>query len=158
MTASGSQSASPAIRVEIADTDSLYDHVFVIRTRVFVDETNIDQEDEYDGFDHLATHFLAWYGTTPAGAARRRRLKNGAIRLERFAVLSEFRNSGIGKALVHAMLSDLPVGQVVVIHSLTETAGYYEQFGFVVVSDEFEEAGMGHVKLSKVISVHSDPQ
>ena len=144
-------SESPAIRVEIADTDSLFNHVFVIRTEVFVDESNIDQEDEYDGFDHLSTHFLAWYDNNPAGASRRRRLNNGAMRLERFAVLAEYRGKGIGKALVHAMLSDLPAGQRVVIHSLTEKVGYYEQFGFHAEGEEFEEAGIGHMKLSKMM-------
>lgn len=145
------QPETQQIRVEIADTDSLFNHVFLIRTEVFVDETNIDQEDEYDGFDHLSTHFLAWYGNNPAGAARRRRLNNGAIRLERFAVLAEHRGKGIGKALVNAMLSDLSSGKRVVIHSLTEKVGYYEQFGFEPVGEEFEEAGIGHMKLTKTI-------
>ncbi len=139
------------VRVEIADTDDLFNHVFLIRTEVFVEETRVDQEDEYDGFDHLSTHFLAWYGNNPAGAARRRRLTSGGFRLERFAVLKDFRGKGIGTALVQVALQGLPVGQRVTIHSLTDKAPFYEKFGFRIQGQEFEEAGMAHVRMTLTI-------
>ena len=49
-----SSTENPAITVQIADTDQLYNHVFTIRTTVFVEEESVDAEDEYDGFDFLA--------------------------------------------------------------------------------------------------------
>ncbi|MDP5172630.1 MAG: GNAT family N-acetyltransferase [Bacteroidia bacterium] len=147
MNSSHSASESSLIRVEVADSDELFNYVFFIRTQVFVEETSVDQEDEYDGFDHLSTHFLAWYGNNPAGAARRRRLMSGAIKLERFAVLKEFRSKGIGAALVHAGLEGLPPGTKVLIHSLSSKVTYYQRFGFEPVGEEFEEAGMMHQEM-----------
>ncbi len=141
MSSSSDDSSNQSIRVEEANTDALFNYVFTIRTEVFVEERSIDQEDEYDGFDHLSTHFLAWYGNNPAGASRRRRLNNGSFRLERFAVLADFRGKGVGAALVQAGLAGLPVGQLVVIHPTVETVPYFEKFGFEAVGDEFEEAG-----------------
>lgn len=142
MSSSSEDSSNQSIRVEEANTDALFNYVFTIRTEVFVDERSIDQEDEYDGFDHLSTHFLAWYGNNPAGAARRRRLNNGSFRLERFAVLAEHRNKGVGAALVMAGLKGLPPGQLVIIHPTVETVSYFEKFGFEAIGEEFEEAGI----------------
>lgn len=135
------------IRVEYVQTDEQFTQVFLIRTEVFVEEVQIDQEDEYDGFDHLATHFLAYYGEEAAGTARRRRLSTGPFRLERFAVRKEFRGKGIGLALLKAMSQDLPVGQEVVIHALSEMIPYYQRHGFRVLGEPFEEAGLPHVRM-----------
>ncbi len=135
------------IRVEIAESDEAFNQVFAIRRAVFVEESNVDEEDEYDGMDHLATHFLAWYGKDPAGTARRRRLISGAIRVERFSVLKGYRGQGIGRALVEASLKDLPAGQEVVLHSLVSKVSFYERFGFVPIEEEFEEVGLPHRKM-----------
>ncbi|GAB4402613.1 MAG: GNAT family N-acetyltransferase [Bacteroidia bacterium] len=131
-----------------ASSDELYDHVFLIRTEVFVDEVAVDQEDEYDGFDHLATHYLAWYGDIPAGTARWRTLSgSGAIRLERFAVRKPYRGLGIGSALVEAILADIPKSGQVFVHAQIHNLAFYQRFGFVEEGDEFEEAGLVHKKM-----------
>lgn len=147
MSSSSEGSSNQSIRVMEADTDALFNYVFSIRTEVFVEERHIDQEDEYDGFDHLSTHFLAWYDNNPAGASRRRRLNNGSFRLERFAVLREFRNKGVGTALVMAGLDGLAPGKWVVMHSTVETVPYFKKFGFVPEGEEFEEAGIPTVEM-----------
>lgn len=151
MSSSPEDSSSQKIRVEEANTDGLFNYVFSIRTEVFVEESSIDQEDEYDGFDHLSTHFLAWYGNNPAGAARRRRLNNGAVRLERFAVLAEYRNKGVGAGLVIAGMQGLPPGQLVIIHPTMETVPYFEKFGFETIGEEFEEAGIPTMEMRYTI-------
>jgi len=151
MSSSPEDSANHIIRVEEANTDALFNYVFSIRTEVFVEERSIDQEDEYDGFDHLSTHFLAWYGNNPAGAARRRRLNNGSFRLERFAVLADLRNKGVGAALVKAGLEGLPAGQLVIIHPTVETVTYFEKFGFSPLGEEFEEAGIPTMEMTYTV-------
>lgn len=135
------------IHVERADTDERYNHVFSIRTTVFVDEESVDQDEEYDGFDHLATHYLAWYGDTPAGAARWRRLNNGTFRLERFAVLRPYRNLGIGSALMQTILSELPRTHAIFVHAQVKNIDFYRKLGFEVEGEAFEEAGIEHVKM-----------
>nr|GFD49624.1 hypothetical protein [Tanacetum cinerariifolium] len=51
-------------------------------------------------------HYLARVDGQPAGAARWRPTANG-VKLERFAVLDEFRNQGVGEALVKQVLADV---------------------------------------------------
>lgn len=136
------------IQVQVADTDDRYNHVFLIRTQVFVDEESVDQEDEYDGFDHLSTHFLATYQGKPVGTARRRRLSNsGKIRLERFAVLKEFRRKGVGTALAQTMLADISEGQYVFVHAQVHAITFFESLGFAIEGETFEEAGIQHIKM-----------
>jgi len=138
---------TPVIKVMRADTDALYNHVFDIRTTVFVEGESIDQEDEYDGFDHLANHYLAYYEDVPAGAARWRRLNNGSFRLERVAVLNRFRGKGIGRALVLAMVEELPGEGEIFIHAQVKNTAFYEKLHFEVEGEEFEEAQIPHVKM-----------
>jgi GNAT superfamily N-acetyltransferase len=75
------------------------DAAFTIREKVFVGEQNVPADLEYDQNDRLATtrHYLARVDGQPAGAARWRPTANG-VKLERFAVLAEFRNQGVGEA------------------------------------------------------------
>lgn len=135
------------IRVQKAESDELYNHVFIIRTQVFVDEEAVSQDDEYDGFDHLAHHYLAWYGDTPAGTARWRRLNHGSFRLERFAVLPAFRLRGVGRSLMQSILADLPEGYPIFVHAQTKNTEFYRKLGFEVEGEPFEEAGLEHVKM-----------
>ena len=77
-----------------------------IRRQVFILEQNISKQIETD--DHLvnATYILAFSEEKTVGTARYRRTDSG-IKLERFAVLKQFRNLGIGKALVLFILEKL---------------------------------------------------
>ena len=77
-----------------------------IRRQVFILEQNISKQIETD--DHLvnATHILAFSKEKAVGTTRYRRTDSG-IKLERFAVLKQFRNLGIGKALVLFILEKL---------------------------------------------------
>ena len=69
--------------------DPALDEAFVIRRKVFVDEQHCPPDLEYQN-DDVSTHFLAKCDGVPCGAARWRKTENG-IKLERFAVLPEFR-------------------------------------------------------------------
>ena len=138
---------SPIV-VQKADTDKLFNYVFTIRTKVFVDEESVDQEDEYDGFDHLSNHYLAWYGEIPVGTARWRVLpESGRIRFERFAVLKEFRRKGVGSALVETLLGAVSMDREIFVHSQLHSIGFFKKVGFVEEGEAFEEAGILHKKL-----------
>ncbi|MEL6676649.1 MAG: GNAT family N-acetyltransferase [Bacteroidota bacterium] len=140
--------SSAPIRIVLADQDPLYDHAFIIRTEVFVEEESVDQEDEYDGFDHLSHHYLAFYQDQAAGTARWRTMPStGRIRLERFAVLKRFRKLGVGTALMEHILSQIPGQGEVFIHSQVENKAFFERFGFQISGEPFEEAGIQHFEM-----------
>lgn len=122
--------------------------VFAIRKIVFVDEQNCPPELEWEHEDE-STHFLAFKDGQPCGACRWRKTDNG-YKLERFAVLKEFRGKGVGLALVAEALSDLPKDAgYIYLNAQLEAIALYSRFGFVAEGKQFEEAGMPHFKMVK---------
>lgn len=140
-----------SIRVEKITDKAAFDQAVQIRKKVFVIEQKVDPNDEYDQFEETSHHFLAKLDGKPAGAARWRMTEKG-IKLERFAVLKEFRGKGIGQALVSAVLEDLrsyslSEGQVVYLHAQLNAVSLYYKFGFRPVGDLFEECNIQHYKM-----------
>lgn len=122
--------------------------VFVIRKEVFVGEQNCPPELEWE-HEEESNHFLAVVDNEPAGASRWRKTDKG-YKLERFAVLKQFRGSGVGQALVQAVLDDLPDDATYVyLHAQIQAVTLYERFGFEKTGPEFEEAGIRHYKMIK---------
>jgi predicted GNAT family N-acyltransferase len=122
--------------------------VFAIRREVFVGEQNCPPELEWE-FEEESNHFLAIVDGIPAGASRWRKTDKG-YKLERFAVLKNFRGHGLGQALVKAVLNDLPKdADYVYLHAQVQAVTLYERFGFVKTGPEFEEAGIRHYKMIK---------
>jgi len=120
--------------------------VFAIRREVFVDEQNCPPELEWE-HEEESNHFLAMVDGVPAGASRWRKTDKG-YKLERFAVLKDFRGYGVGQALVQAVLDDLPTNaDYVYMHAQIAAVTLYERFGFVKTGPQFEEAGIQHYKM-----------
>jgi len=120
--------------------------VFAIRREVFVGEQNCPPELEWENEDK-SIHFLATVDGIPAGASRWRKTDKG-YKLERFAVLKDFRGAGVGQELVKAVLNDLPTdADYVYLHAQTPAVSLYERFGFEKIGPEFEEAGIWHYKM-----------
>ena len=134
------------IEVKRVSDETDMENVFAIRRKVFVDEQECPPELEWE-FEDEARHFLATVNGLPAGASRWRQTDKG-YKLERFAVLKEHRNLGLGQALVSAVLNDLPVqADYIYLHAQLAAMGLYEKFGFKRVGEQFEEAGIQHYKM-----------
>lgn len=130
---------------KVSDAGDL-EKVFAIRRQVFVVEQNCPPELEWE-FEDESIHFLATVNNVPAGAARWRKTDNG-YKLERFAVLKEFRGLGVGQELVKAVLADLPADATYVyLHAQIQAVGLYQKLGFQITGPEFEEAGIKHYKM-----------
>ncbi len=132
---------------KVSDPDSL-EKVFAIRREVFVGEQNCPPELEWEHEDE-STHFLATVDGVPAGASRWRKTDNG-YKLERFAVLKQFRGQGVAQELVRTVLADLPAdADYIYLNAQVLAVGLYEKFGFVQEGPQFEEAGIQHFKMVK---------
>lgn len=122
--------------------------VFEIRRRVFVDEQHVSREEEYDEYEDESMHYMLLVDKTPAGTARWRFTVNG-IKLERFAVLPEFRNNGNGSLLLATVLSDvLPHRRPVYLHAQVAAMNLYTRAGFKPEGDEFREANIPHYRMN----------
>ena len=142
------------IKVKKVTDEIDLEKVFSIRRKVFVDEQNCPPELEWE-FESESTHFLGLVNDIPAGAARWRKTDKG-YKLERFSVLMEFRNSGMGKALVSAVLKDLPEdADYIYLNAQLPAMGLYQKFGFKKEGDQFEEAGIQHFKMVLGLKVES---
>jgi predicted GNAT family N-acyltransferase len=122
-----------------------------IRHTVFVLGQNVPAELEHDAHDQTdATHYLAVAPDgTPCGAARWRPTENG-VKLERFAVLAEYRNQQVGAALLTAVLQDVQAAHPraeVYLNAQVAAVRFYERHGFGKVGAAFWEAGIEHYKM-----------
>jgi predicted GNAT family N-acyltransferase len=139
---------SKKIEVKKVHDPADLEKVFAIRREVFVGEQNCPPELEWE-YEEESNHFLARVDDEPAGASRWRKTDKG-YKLERFAVLKDFRGYGVGQALVQAVLDDLPKDATYVyMHAQIQAVTLYERFGFVKTGTEFEEAGIRHYKMEK---------
>lgn len=119
---------------------------FDIRVKVFVDEQGVNKDLEYE-HEEESTHFIAMVDGKEAGTARWRKTENG-IKLERFAVLPDFRSAGVGRELVKAVLNDIDTkAQKIYLHAQSQVVDFYKKQGFEPEGEEFEEAGIKHFKM-----------
>lgn len=139
-----------SLYVQKATTENELEKVFAIRKIVFVDEQGCPPELEWENED-VSHHFLALSDHQPCGACRWRKTDKG-YKLERFAVLKEFRGKGVGRALIATALDDLPTeANYIYLNAQLDAMSLYAKFGFVAEGEQFEEAGMQHFKMVKQV-------
>ena len=136
-----------SINVRVANPKEIPE-LLEIRRIVFVVGQNCPPEEEYDGFDKSAVHFSAFYGKKIVGTSRYREV-GGYHKLERFAVLKEYRGLQIGARLVETMLQFYRRQKNLsfYLNSQEYAIPFYEKFGFHVVGDRFYEADIPHFKM-----------
>ena len=122
-----------------------------VRFEVFVIGQGVPAEEEIDAFEAESFHFIAYFDQKPAGAARWRFTENG-VKLERFAVLEEFRSKGIGSALVEAVMNDIDnhpdsTNKLRYLHSQLQALKLYQKFGFKEEGPMFQECDIDHFKM-----------
>ena len=134
------------IGVEKVSSEEELEKVFEIRRQVFVVEQNCPPELEWEN-EEVSVHFLAKYNDIPAGACRWRKTELG-YKLERFAVLKDFRKKGIAQKMIETILNDLPSdAKYVYLNAQITAIQLYEKFNFIAQGEQFEEAGIKHYKM-----------
>ncbi|MEQ1838869.1 MAG: GNAT family N-acetyltransferase [Verrucomicrobiales bacterium] len=132
------------------DWDSGRDALLTVRREVFVVEQQVPEEIEVDEHDPVSLHFLAVDSTgLPIGTARL--LSNG--RVGRMAVREDWRRSGVGRALLTEVIATARRrgDSRLFLHAQVHSIPFYESLGFVVCGDEFEEAGIPHREMHRVL-------
>ena len=86
------------LKIKLVRTPQEQKNVLDIRRSVFIDEQQIPVEIEIDAFEESAIYVIAYFDKEAVGTARWREIGN-TVKLERFAVLKNYRNKGIGRKL-----------------------------------------------------------
>lgn len=137
-----------ALQVNKIKNKEELEKAFEVRRKVFVEEQDCPPELEWEN-EEESVHFLAEINGEACGACRWRKTENG-YKLERFAVLKEFRGKRIGQALVAAALADLPEdAHYIYLNAQIHALPLYARFGFIAEGEEFDEAGIRHMKMVK---------
>ncbi len=126
------------------------DEVHRIRNIVFIKEQNVKEDIEFDGTDADAIHLLLLENDIPVGTGRII-LVNDDYRLGRIAVLKEHRGKGYGREIVRQLIKHAYKigGNRQYLHAQISVIPFYESLGFHVSGNEFKEAGIRHIKMSR---------
>lgn len=133
----------PAFVVRPVNWEAAREKLRAVRHSVFVQEQNVPEELEWDEADERAYHVLA---TSADGKP----IGTGRLKLDchigRMAVLSAWRGRGVGSTILRTLvdLAEKEGCGVVRLHAQTHALEFYAKYGFSVVSDEFDEAGIPH--------------
>ncbi|MEK7520115.1 MAG: GNAT family N-acetyltransferase [Patescibacteria group bacterium] len=141
------------ITVKNVETVEERHQAYNIREVVFEDEMNIRVVDDFDGKDEEENthHVLAFFEDRAVGTARWRPLQDGTVKVERVAVLPEFRKRGIGEAIMRFAEDTLRMVKfrMVTVNAQDYIKEFYEKLGYEQVGPFFKEAGILHVRMTK---------
>jgi predicted GNAT family N-acyltransferase len=120
-----------------------------IRFEVFVDEQNVPEELEIDGLDDEAKHVLIYNNDEPIGTGRI--LSDGHI--GRVAVLKKYRGLGIGKSVMQELIKWALENNLkkLWLSSQWHAHSFYLDLDFVCEGEIYEEAGIDHIKMFRLL-------
>ncbi len=139
--------------LEIAQisNDADIEQAFEVRRRVFVAEQNVDEDAEIDGLDEYAMHLLATVHGDAIGTLRIRFLNDGDIaKVERVAVLKDWRSSGVGSELMKEALNIAARfrTRTMKLHAQVDVVPFYENLGYTTEGEPFDEEGIPHLVMT----------
>lgn len=136
------------IKVLKVNNPEVLQTVFAIRREVFVVEQHCPPELEWE-HEEESYHFLATVDGEPAGTCRWRKTEAG-YKLERFAVLKQYRGMGVAHTMLNTLLKDLPDNaDHIYLNAQIQAMPFYAKSGFEQTGPQFEEAGIQHFKMVK---------
>jgi tRNA 2-thiocytidine biosynthesis protein TtcA len=129
-------------------------HCLEIRMSVFVKEQNVPVEEEIDGKDEAAIHFLLLKDNRPIGTMRVfLNEKNHSCIFGRVAIIKEYRGLGYGKRMltqVEKILSRKITPLEIHLGAQEHAVGFYERLGFKKDSKEsYLDANIKHFHMTR---------
>lgn len=128
---------------------------YAIRKKVFCEEQKISKEIEFDNLDHLCSHFLIFDDKNVIATARVRQKEENLLKIERVAVLFEFRRLKVGSTLINNIIQyfiNLNDSISFVLHSQVAVADFYKSINFISYGDKFFEDGIPHIAMKYIKS------
>lgn len=128
--------------------NELYE-ILRVRAEVFVVEQNCIYQD-LDGIDQRSLHVFYEEEGKILSYLRIYAKSEGCVQIGR--VLSTKRNAGLGYQVMEsgiAVVKEKKLAAKIYIEAQVYAIGFYEKLGFSVISEEFLEDGIPHVKMMR---------
>lgn len=124
---------------------TLCNAAFALRREVFVWEQNVPEEEEHDGDDLTATHFVGVLEGEVVGTLRLID-RPEHLKIGRVAVRLAFRGRGIARQIIAAAMEHGAAGgrDRFYLTAQSDKLGFYQGLGFVAFGPEFIDGGMPH--------------
>ena len=123
---------------------------FKIRKKVFCEEQNISIDIEFDNLDHLCEHFLIYKENKAIATARVRKKSDLIFKIERVAVLLEYRKLKVGTLLITEILKyyhKINKKNSIILNSQVAVEDFYKSLNFTSYGDRFLEDGILHIAM-----------
>ena len=129
--------------------DEDFSHIRNIRKSVFNTELGILESELFDKHDETCDHFLIFDGKKIVGSVRIRSM-NTSIRLERMAILKEFRTKNYGKNCILQIKEYYSAKNIsqIILDSIYSVRGFYKKCGFIEEGEIFQRVGIDHIRMS----------
>lgn len=125
------------------------------RCEVFIQEQKITCEEELDGLDDKCIHVFLEEKERISAYCRivPKDINYENISIGRVLVLNEYRRKGIAQEMLNVAVKYINEnfeGEKIVLSAQVYAKKLYSSVGFIEGSDEYEEAGIPHVKMYKM--------
>ena len=129
--------------------DDDFSHIQDIRKSVFNIELGISESELFDKNDETCDHFLIFDGEQIAGSVRICSM-NADIKLERMAILKEFRTKNYGKNCILQIKEYYSTKNFsrIILDSIYSVSGFYKKCGFIEEGEIFQRVGIDHIRMS----------
>ena len=120
-----------------------------VRKNVFADELGISESKLFDEYDETCDHFILFDGKNAVGSVRFM-LYEKTIKLERMAILQEYRKNSYGKNSIlqlREFYNSLGYTQIF-LDSIYSVRNFYKKCGFIEEGKIFQRVGIDHIRMS----------
>lgn len=131
-----------------------YNDALAIRYKVFVDEQKVPVDLEIDDYEDSSLHLVLYEKSKPVATARIYEQSNDTYKVQRVAVLKEYRTRGIGTILMREIEKKVKMHKAdkLTLGSQNTAIPFYEKLGYKISSTEFMDAGIPHHSMTKSLS------
>jgi YbgC/YbaW family acyl-CoA thioester hydrolase len=150
----GYEKGEPTFEVKTGNWTEVGKDARRIRTEVFVQEQRIPADLEWDEADATAVHAVAYNRLGQAvGTGRLVQQAPGVARIGRMAVNRAIRGAGVGEGLLQALLQKAAArgDREAMLHAQRSAEAFYAALGFVPRGEAFDEAGIGHIEMTRAL-------
>jgi YbgC/YbaW family acyl-CoA thioester hydrolase len=154
-TLTGYEAGEGLVEIRLGAWAQLGEAARQVRTEVFVQEQQIPLELEWDDDDATALHAVAYNRLgMPVATGRLLQHAPNVARIGRMAVSRLLRGSGLGRDILLALIqaAERHGDREVVLHAQRSAEGFYRRLGFEGQGEPFEEAGIPHLQMRRVLA------